>query len=292
MIEIKRTKRPEGPVLQRRCKDSVEYLTFPLLEDSGLVEHLFTTRLGGVSQGVYASLNLSFSQGDDGEKVLENYRRVGEVLKITAEDMVLSHQTHTANIRLVTGEDRGKGLIRPRDYQDIDGLITRERGIALVTSFADCVPLYFVDPVQKAIGLAHSGWRGTVKRMGARMVEEMERCFGSRPEDLLAAIGPSICQECYEVGPEVAQAFGELERESGVKLAIPGRKPEKYQLDLWLANGKILELAGIPREQIQVTDICTCHNPELLFSHRASGGRRGGLCAFLMLKKEGDLQND
>ena len=261
----------------------LEYLTFPLLERTGIVKHLFTTRLGGVSRGEFSSMNLSFTRGDREEDVHANYRRIAKVMGCEPGDMTASHQTHTTNIRRITREDRGKGIVRERDYEEIDGLITNEPGIALVTYFADCVPLYFVDPVHRAIGLAHSGWRGTAGRMGERMVRAMEQAFASRAEDLYAAIGPSICRDCYEVSGEVALQFEKL---PGRGVVTPGEKPGKYQLDLWLANRLILEQAGIPRERIAVTDICTCHNSEYLFSHRASGGRRGNLGAFLMLKPE------
>jgi YfiH family protein len=282
---------------------SIEYLTFPGLDGTGIVKHLFTTRLGGVSEGYLSSMNLNFGRGDNPDNVLENYRRIGEILGITPENMVLSMQTHTTNIKRVYEEDAGKGVTRPLDYQDVDGLITDVTNIALVTSYADCVPLYFADKKQKAIGLAHSGWKGTAGGMGACMVEAMHREFGSRPENIVAAIGPSICRDCYEVSEDVAAVFEGLFADDGALIkqienmgyksgyrgdnaavVVPGKEEGKYQLDLWLANIIILMKAGIQPENIEVTDICTCHNPEYLFSHRASKGRRGNLSAFLMLK--------
>jgi len=265
-------------------RTEMEYLTFPLLEESGLVKHLFTTRLGGVSRGEFSSMNLSFTRGDREEAVAANYGRVAEVLGCHVEDMVASHQTHTTNIRKVTAEDKGKGIVRARDYEDVDGLLTDVPGIVLVTYYADCVPLYFVDPVRRCIGLAHSGWRGTVGKMGACMVDAMAQHFGSRAEDILAAIGPSICRDCYEVSEEVAVQFLDA---VGSEVITLGRQPGKYQIDLWLANEKILLQAGILRQHIAVTDICTCHNSSYLFSHRASGGKRGNMGAFLMLKRRG-----
>ena len=185
----------------------MEYLTFPGLTKTGCVRHLFTTRTGGTSSGIFESLNLSFTRGDDRDCVLQNYDRVAEVLGITRDRIVCSDQTHTTNIRIVTKEDAGKGIDRQRDYADIDGLITNEKGLALATFYADCVPLYFVDPVREVIGLAHSGWRGTVAGMGKKMVERMHAAFGCDPADIHAAIGPSICQECYEVSSDVAEEF-------------------------------------------------------------------------------------
>lgn len=259
----------------------VEYLTFPLLEETGIVSHLFSTRLGGVSEGEFSTMNFGTQRGDRKENVLANFGRIGEVLGCGTEDMVLSHQTHTTNIRRMTAEDRGKGILRERDYTDVDGMVTDVPGLVLVTLYADCVPLYFVDRVHRAIGLAHSGWRGTVGRMGECMVRAMEREFGSRAEDLYAAIGPSICRDCYEVSEDVALQFIDM---LGSDVAVPGRAAGKYQLDLWLANERILLQAGVKASHIAVTDICTCHNSDYLFSHRASNGRRGNLGAFLMLK--------
>lgn len=302
-MEINRIKRGKDNVLKENVMSGLTYLTFPALEECGLVEHLFTTRLGGVSEGIYATMNLSFSRGDRKEHVTENYRRVAAVLGCSTEDMVATRQTHTTNIRIVTRQDRGKGVVRHTDYEDVDGLVTNEPGIALAAFYADCVPLYFVDTGNRAIGLAHSGWRGTARQMGACMVDMMKREYRMEPEKLIAAIGPSICQECYEVDDTVAEEFANMLRgneeileeirESGTYFPLgaphkqvvePASKKGKYQLDLWLANLVILRRAGIPLSNIWVTDLCTCHNPDYLFSHRASQGRRGNLGAFLMLK--------
>ena len=282
MYPLIRTDCRDTDSIQQRQKGELEYLVFPKLEETGVVEHLFTTRTGGVSNGIYSTMNLSFSRGDDLECVRENYRRIGEVLGTDPEHMVASKQTHTTNIHLVTKADAGNGITRPSVYDDIDGLATDIPGIALVTFYADCVPLYFVDPVHRAIGLAHSGWRGTVAGMGACMVRYMQEHFNSRPEELVAAIEPSICVDCYEVSEEVAEQFREGFPEDVLQ---PGKAPGKYQLDLWKANQSILLRAGIQPEHMAVTNVCTCHNPEYLFSHRASHGQRGNLAAFLMLKE-------
>lgn len=281
MYQLVRSKHGDKNSIWQRQVGELEYLVFPKLEETGVVQHLFTTRTGGVSSGIYATMNLSFSRGDEPLNVMENYRRIGEVLGTDPEHMVASRQTHTTNIHLVTEKDCGNGIGRTSSYEDIDGLATDVPGIALVTYYADCVPLYFVDPVHRAIGLAHSGWRGTVAGMGACMVQFMQEHFHSRPEELVTAIGPSICADCYEIGEEVAEQFrGHFPEEVVEK----GKAPGKYQLDLWQANRSILLNAGVLPEHIAVTDICTCHNPEYLFSHRASHGQRGNLAAFLMLK--------
>lgn len=257
-------------------------LKFSLFEETGIVKHCFTTRMGGVSEGIFSSLNLSFTRGDREADVRENYRRIAAALQVDEERIVCSDQTHTTNVRVVTEQDFGKGLIRPRDYTDVDGLITDIPGVTLVTYFADCVPLYFVDPVHRAIGVSHSGWRGTVGRMGQATLDAMGEAYGTCPEDVLCAIGPSICQDCYEVSADVAEAFAK--EFAGHEDQILQAKPnDKYQLDLWEANRIVLLDAGVRAEHLAVTDICTCCNPKLLFSHRASHGKRGNLGAFLAL---------
>lgn len=274
MIEKRNYRSEEGYVLP--------YLSFSSYEALPYIRHMFTTREGGVSKDIYESLNLSFTRGDDETAVLENYRRVAQALGTSIDHIVTSDQTHTTNVRPVGKEDLGKGITRPRDYKDVDGMITDQPGVLLATFYADCVPLYFVDPVHKAIGLSHSGWRGTVGRMGQATVEAMERSFGSQPKDLLCAIGPSICQDCYEVSRDVAEAF---------IFAFPTHEKEilqagaigKYQLDLWKANEIVLTEAGVLKEHIDLAGLCTCCNSSILFSHRASKGKRGNLGAFLML---------
>lgn len=258
-------------------------LKYPMLEATGMVEHCFTTRMGGVSEGIFASLNLSFTRGDDTAAVEENYRRLAEALGASMQDFVLTDQTHTVNVRRVGKEDAGKGVTRPRDYKDVDGLITDEPGLVLSTFFADCVPLYFVDPVHRAIGMSHSGWRGTLNRMGAVTVAAMEEAFQTNAADLICAIGPSICKECYEVSADVAEAFMQAfpDRQNEI---LQTKKEGKYQLDLWKANELVLREAGVLQEHIAVTNICTCCNNKLLFSHRASQGKRGNLGAFLKIK--------
>jgi len=286
----KRKRRRDGGELRCLEKNGVPFLSFPLLEEYGeLVRHGFSTRLGGVSEGCLSSMNLSFSRGDEKERVLENYRRMAEALDLPMERMVLSRQTHTTNVRAVTEEDAGSGIVRPPRYTDVDGLITNVRNIPLVTFYADCIPLYFVDPVHRAIGLSHSGWRGTVKRMGAATLRAMEEAYGTRPTEVLACIGPGICGDCYEVGADVAEkvleAFGTDGASQAGRRPILEEKPGgKFQLDLWEANRRVLLEAGIREEHLAVTDICTCCNQELLFSHRASGGERGNLAAFLCLR--------
>lgn len=270
-------------VLELREKNEFPMFIYPLLEQTGMVKHCFTTREGGVSEGIFESLNLSFTRGDKREAVEENFRRVAGALGTEYENFVFSDQTHTTNVRKVTKEDAGKGLTRERDYTEVDGLITNEPELVLSTFYADCVPLYFVDPVHRAIGLSHSGWRGTVGRMGRVTLEAMNREYGTKPEEVLCAIGPSICQSCYEVSEDVAAEFKQEFNGQETEILIE-KGNGKYQLDLWKANEIILTEAGVKPEHLAVTNICTCCNPKLLFSHRASHGKRGNLGAFLSIK--------
>ena len=267
-----------------REQAGVPFFVFPSIEKTGSVVHGFSTRLGGVSEGIFSSMNVSFTRGDREEAVRENYRRLGAAMGFSCENLVCSDQTHTVNLRVVTEEDRGKGFVRPKDYTDIDGLVTDVPGLVLAAFYADCVPLYLVDPVRRCIGLSHAGWRGTVGKIGKKTVELMREQYGSSPEDLVAAIGPSICQSCYEVSKDVIEKFQEAFDERFWPELFYEKDGEKYQLNLWRANELGFLEAGVRPERIAAAGVCTCCNPGLLFSHRASRGRRGNLGAFLMLK--------
>lgn len=280
-IKWKEDKQPKLQVCQT---EEVVYLSYPSLEKTGMVRHGFSTRLGGVSEGIYASMNLSFSRGDKEAAVQENYRRIARAIGFDWESVVTSDQTHTANVRVVTNQDKGCGLTKPRPYQDVDGMITNEPGITLATFYADCVPLYLLDPIKKAIGLSHSGWKGTVGKIGKATVQAMEREYGTSPEDLIVAIGPSICQDCYEVSEDVIEEFQKAFPREQWDGLFYRKENGKYQLDLWEANRQIFLEAGVKPENISMPNLCTCCNPQFLFSHRASKGKRGNLAAFLALK--------
>jgi hypothetical protein len=271
----------------------VPSIRYRIFQDIPFVKDGFSTRIGGVSSGQFATLNFSVKMGDDKELVEENFRIFTDAHRFT--NPVMTDQTHTTNIRRVGKADSGKNIFLPKDYSDIDGFVTNEPGVTLVTTYADCVPLYFVDRKKRAIGLAHSGWRGTIQRMGQRMTEFMEQEFGSDPGDLVAAIGPSICAKCYEVSRELAEDFAEefhctvfqtesIDSPQDMR-TIVYQKQEKFYLNLWAANHTVLREAKIPENQIAIPDICTCCNQDKLFSHRASKGKRGNLCAFFMIKE-------
>ncbi|MGN0379359.1 MAG: peptidoglycan editing factor PgeF [Butyrivibrio sp.] len=263
----------------------VPYFSFRNLDRIPWIRNAFSTRLGGVSEGIYGSMNLNFTRGDDEEKVRRNYELFGKATGLRPENMVMAKQTHTTNVLRVNESHMGMGIVRERNFDDIDGLITDCPGVVLVTAYADCVPLYFVDTVHKAIGLSHSGWRGTVNNMAGVTVNKMQKEFGTNPADIVAFVGPSICVNCYEVGADVADEFAKAYKSEvfdGI-LSIKDEKNMKFRLNLHEANRKNLLNAGLNPDNIMVTDVCTCCNPEILYSHRASRGLRGGLCGFLQI---------
>ena len=273
-------------LLQKGKTPMIVFRPFKEFED--IIVHGFSTRLGGVSEGIYESLNLGFNRGDDEEKVRENFAIAGSALGIDPQDMVYAAQTHTANVLHVTSAHKGMGIFRERDFSDVDGLITDEPGVCLVTSHADCIPLYFLDPVKKAVGLAHSGWKGTVENIAGAVIKKMGEDFGTDPKDLIAFAGPGICRDHYEVGEDVAGQFEGLY--SSLKLSHILKKlpneggAQKYLLNLHMANYYNMTAAGMESLSAYITDICTFCNPGLLFSHRYTNGQRGNMCAFLMLK--------
>lgn len=275
----------KGAAMKVVEREGVPFLVFPGLDETEAVIHGFSTRMGGVSEGMFSSMNLSFARGDEEGRVRENFARLGRAMGLDCRNLVFSDQTHTSNVRVVTEADRGKGFVREKDYRDVDGLVTNVPGLVLATFYADCVPLFLVDPVHRAVGLSHSGWKGTVGKIGKCTVELMKEQYGTRPEDLTAAIGPSICQDCYEVSEDVIGQFQEAFEKTYWKEIFYEKPDGKYQLNLWRANELIFREAGLLPGRILTTDLCTCCNAKLLFSHRASKGKRGNLGAFLMLKE-------
>lgn len=262
--------------------NGIPYISFNALEQTGMVVNAFSTRQGGVSVGCLESMNLGFNRGDLDENVLKNHKIFAKAVGFPYENIVTTNQTHTANVRFVTKEDCGKGITKDRDYSDVDGLITNVPGIVLTTYYADCVPLYILDPVNKAIGLSHSGWKGTVNRIGENTLKLMNENYGTNPKDVICCIGPSICQDCYEISEDVANEFiNEFGKNNKI---LYNKWNGKYQLNLWESVKQVFLDAGVEYDNIYTTDICTCCNKDELFSHRGHHGKRGNLAAFLMLK--------
>ena len=279
--------------MEVKGSENVPLLAYKELGKIEFIIHGFSTRMGGVSNGIYSTMNFKEDGDDTNENVRENYRRIAEALGCDVKKMVRSQLCHGTSVHEVEPKDFGVGALAKSTLLDYDGLITNIPGVTLVATFADCVPLYFVDETHQAIGLAHSGWRGTVDRIAWSMLEAMNKAYGTTTEDLRVAIGPCICGDCYEVGAELKDAFagdfsGPIEEETGIlftEICRAGMKPGKYQLDLRLANLQSFLKAGVPRGQIEVSDICTCCNPDLIFSHRYTKGFRGASAAFLGIKE-------
>lgn len=287
-MELYQLKKTGTQTTALEISDGIPVIKFKLFEGISNLRCGFSTRIGGVSDGCFSSMNLSFTRGDDDSKVAENFKRFGHAVGIRCEQMVFSDQTHTTNVGIVTEDDLGKGILRPKNYKDIDGLVTNVKGAALVTFYADCVPLFFIDEEKQVIALSHSGWRGTAGKIGLETVKIMREQFNCRPENIKAAIGPSVCRNCYEVSKDVADIFTDVFGKENADVLMTEKDGEKYMLDLWKANELVLLESGIRRENLTVTDLCTCCNSDFLWSHRKHGAQRGSLAAFMMLAPSED----
>ena len=263
--------------------EKTPFLTYNKLSEIPFIKHAFSTRLGGVSTGVCAEMNLAFGRGDDREVVLENYRLFCNSAGFEYESLVASVQVHETVVRKVTSENRGHGILFPRDVPSADALITNDKDVTLVTYYADCTPVFFVDTKTHAIGLAHAGWRGTVGRIVCNVVDSMKENFGTNPEDLVCAVGPVIGKCCYEIDADCAGNFKALS-EIDTSLILEEKPDGKYMADLALTNKLLLLSRGVKEENITVSDLCTRCNSSLLWSHRATKGERGTMAAFMTIE--------
>lgn len=261
--------------------DGLYYYTIPSFSTTGQVKHGFSSRLGGVSSGACSSLNLGFKRKDTSVNVKNNFELFCQSVGIETKQMVFTDQVHKDRIAIVDERDIGKGFDRESDIFETDGLITNKLGVALVTFYADCVPLFFLDPIKKVIGLSHSGWRGTVAKIGMKTLNSMKDVFGTNPADCLVGIGPSIGSCCFEVDEPVAEEFCKAFPLYSDVLIEP--KGNKYYIDLWAANRIQLEASGVQRKNITISSLCTCCNRDTFFSHRGDNGQTGSLAAVLML---------
>jgi hypothetical protein len=239
--------------------------------------HYVSGRAGGVSQGELGTFNLGLRAGDDPERVWENRRRLAEAMDVPLEGLVFPAQTHSVNVKRVSGP------IRPGDLADTDALITDAPGVCINVMSADCVPVLLYDPVRRAAGAVHAGWRGTVGKIVAHTVAAMRETFGTHPADLVAGIGPSICADVYEVGEEVLaaveNAFGATEG-----LIVRRTAGGKGYIDLWEANRRQLLAAGVPNESIEIAGLCTYRHADQFFSARKSQNRAGRFAAGIVIK--------
>lgn len=263
-------------------KEDLLYIEFKNLKKfNDILTHCFTTRLGGVSDGEYSSLNLSFNKNDSKEHVLKNYKIITDAIGVDFEKMVLSDQIHDNRIRIVQPEDAGKGLVKESDIIGFDGLSTNQRGIPIVTFYADCVPVLLLDPVKKAITAVHSGWKSTVKNISYQALMLMKDCYGSDLKDIQVAIGPSICKDCFEVDNEVYNSF--IEKFIWCKKYVDYRN-NKYYIDLPQIIRRVLVDTGVLDHNISISGVCTKCNNDVFFSYRGDNRKTGTLAAIMMLK--------
>ncbi len=269
----------KSEVMNICTKNGVMYLKYKIFDQIDFVNHAVSSRHGGVSEGeALGTLNLGYNTSDSYENVTENYERFCSATGFDSKNLVFGYQTHSDNVRYVTKDDRGKGIYKERDYKDVDALITDQKNTPLVIHTADCVPIAFADTVNKCIGNAHCGWRGTLNGLAEITLKEMQRRFSTRPENVICTIGPAICKKCYEVSKELYAQF--LNR-FGYDDAIT-EKNSKYYLDLMLINKHMLEDAGV--SQIAVSDLCTRCNTKDLYSHRGLGKERGLMSSVIEIR--------
>ena len=255
---------------------AIEYL----VAENIAAPHCFTTRLGGVSTGIFASLNLNFSRGDDPALVVENYRRIGRLLGFTPEDVVNARQTHSDIVVRVGAENRGKLAVKGAS-PECDALITNTPGMALYVSTADCTPILLWDSVTGAVGAAHAGWRGTASAIGAKTVEAMSREFGTKPENVRAAIGPNIGFCHFETDADVPEAM--LEAFGQEVTPFIRKQGDKYYVNLKEINALVLRRAGV--RDIEISRECTMCQPDRFWSHRVTRGQRGAQGGIIVCKE-------
>ncbi len=257
-----------------------KYVTFPSFDGYDDLIHCFTTRNGGVSDGPFKSMNIGFRTGDSAENVKRNVEIMAEKLNINVDNIVRTHQTHTNNVMYVTEEHKGK-MLSGSEIENVDGLYTDKKNIALMSFHADCTPIFFYDPVKKAAGIAHAGWRGTLLNIAGKMVRAFIDDFNSEPSDIIAAIGPSLCQDCFEVDKDVADLFLNENSEFEKYMKTKG---SKYHFNLWEINSFLMRKEGIEEKNIELSNLCTKCNNHMFFSHRGQGGKRGLLAGIIMMK--------
>ncbi|MDO4515679.1 MAG: peptidoglycan editing factor PgeF [Bacillota bacterium] len=266
----------------KQTKDNVVFHTSDNLSAAGCVAHGFATRLGGVSTGPCAELNLGLSRHDRPEAVRENYARFCAAVGADKDRLVMTHQVHQDTVRVAGEGDILADLFDPIPY-DADGLVTNQPGLCLTIYYADCIPVLLCDPVKKVIAAVHSGWRGTALAIAPKAVRKMADLYGSRPENILAAIGPGIGPCCFETHDDVPTAMaaqlGDGVRDYIKTLETPG----KFSVDLKGILTWQLTAAGLTLEHVEVLTQCTGCHPELWWSHRKLGDRRGNQAAMIQL---------
>lgn len=265
-----------------KIDQNLPHMVFRKWEDDPRMNHCFTTKLGGVSQEEWYALNLGFNRGDAYENVVKNYESVCDLLQEPLTSVVLSRQVHETHIAYVDESMKGNGIAMPNRWESMDGIYTDQKGITLVTHYADCVPLFFYAPAYNMIGMAHAGWRGTVEEIGVEMLKQWHTKHHIPLEAIEVGIGPSIGPCCFEVHDDVASVF--LQKYGDAPFIVENRENGKYNIDLWECNKYSMMKYGLKEEQLQKMAICTCCEHETFYSHRYTQGKRGTLGAFMVLK--------
>ena len=263
-------------MFQLKEKDNVKYLIITEFEETNLVNHCFSTRIGGVSKGEAGTLNFGFGRKDTRENVLENYKIICKTIDVDYNNLVLTDQVHDTKVYKVTEKDAGKGITRESDIKSIDAFITNVPGIPIVTFHADCIPVFFLVPENKAIGLAHSGWKGTFGNICKNVVDKMKAEYGTNPKDLICGIGPSILQCHFEVDTDLADMFAQKYGGEFIKMY------DKPHINLTAIVEKQLKECGV--EKVIQSDICTFCNNDIYYSYRGDNHKTGSLISIMALK--------
>ncbi len=258
------------------------YLTFKNLEKYSFLKHAYSSRLGGISKNEFKSMNLSFSCGDKPENVMKNYEIFCNALGFDMNKIVRTKQVHKNEIEIVSEKDVAGEKFKEEVIKTADGLVTNVPGIILSTRHADCSAIFMIDPVLKVVGLAHAGWRGTVAKIAKSLLDVFVNHYGSNLDNIICALGPGIGECCFEVDEDTFEEFKKIGISNFDNFYI--RNGNKFNIDTLKVNKQILIDGGVKKQNIFTSDICTRCNHDLLFSHRASDGKRGNNAAFIMIK--------
>jgi YfiH family protein len=260
-------------------KNSLKYLQAAIFSECDFLVHAFCTRQGGVSQDEYAGLNMSFSEGDEESNVLQNWGRLADAFSIPLEQFLVVNQVHSDGIFVI--KPHGNYFLS-RAELNYDAIVTNRTGLAICIKTADCVPIFIVDKVKKVIAVVHAGWRSSALRICDKVIRLLQEKYSSSPQDILAAIGPSIGKCCYEVDSIVADSF--RRQKNNELFLFPAAGANKWMLDLAEANRQQILDCGVPEKNIEMSGFCTMCNQDIFFSHRWSGGTTGRQINFMMIK--------
>jgi len=264
-------------------KNNTKYIAFDIFNDIDFLTHGISTKVGGVSKGHYAEMNLGFLNGDNKDDVLENYKIISDAIGFDYKNIVLTKQEHENNVMIVDESHKGNGVTKENIFKNIDGLVTNKKNIVLGCYSADCVLMFFADKVKKVIGVCHAGWRGTVLKIPFEVVKIMINNYNTNVEDLIVGIAPSICRKHFEVDypcyAEFKNAFDFID-----EYTIYKSEKEKYYIDLHAINKRVLTDCGVSENNIELPNLCTVCNNDIFHSHRISGTKRGLSGGFLEIK--------